>query len=161
MVKTRSLNHSQTIYKRNIMTIQNAPGFAPKSNSDKGFSPNTENKAKRQQVETTAPTADLVAAKQSGSMQARETALATAGNGARALQVLAEQREQVKDTLKNEIIRLTDPDLFFAELMSEVAAELPKNEAQLDFFGCYSTEELLLPEIKSPIALAAATVEGN
>lgn len=134
--------------------------------SGKGFTTNTANKAKRDDRTTiklpaTPDAEQLKQVTQSGLTQVRETALSTAGQGATALNALATQREQVKTQLKEEIKRLTDPNLFFAELMDEVAAELNHTPVQFDFFGCYSSEELVLPETRQFLSLPPGSPSDN
>jgi hypothetical protein len=92
--------------------------------------------------------------------QVKSVGLATVQKGVGATQALAIQREALKTQLKAEILHLTDPSVFFAELMSEVATEISQTPGQLDFFGCYSIEGLALPERK-PIALLSQQVQAS
>lgn len=146
--------------------------FIPES-EPQGFTSNSANEAKRSankakrddrttvKLPTTPDPEQLNQATQSGLTQVRETALNTAGQGATALNALANQREQIKSQLKEEIKRLTDPNVFFAELMDEVAAELNHPPAQFDFFDCYSAEELELPKAKEIRLLTATSSQSQ
>jgi hypothetical protein len=120
---------------------------AKTANSGKGFAPAAKPDRRPVQEQPPAPAAapsiaDLNQVRQSEALTIRETVSAAAGHGSRALQALADQREQVKGVLKAEIARLTDPDLFFAELMNESADLIRQREMNrpagegfvLDFF---------------------------
>lgn len=122
----------------------NGKGFTPKAKSDR--EPSVQSNT-NQFVQVTQACVD----------QVKAVGLATAQQGAGATQALAIQREALKTQLKAEILHLTDPAVFFAELMSEVATEISQTPGQLDFFGCYSIGELALPERK-PIALLSQSV---
>lgn len=114
------------------------------STAGQGFTPTAKGDRPQPIPQTAANTQALTRVTDTGVGVVREQSLSTAGIGAQAIAAITQQRETVKGQLKDEIKRLTDPNLFFAELMDEVANELVPNQTELDFFGCYAP--LALPE---------------
>jgi hypothetical protein len=95
------LNHSQTIYKRNIMTIQNAPGFAPKSNSGKGFTPTpkTDRPAETPQPAPTVPAEQVgitIAHTQDAALQRVQESRDSSGALVDALMTAAQQQASLQ-----------------------------------------------------------------
>jgi hypothetical protein len=157
MVKAHSQTHSNQLTKVIIMTIQNAPGFAPKSRG-KGFAPSKGDRPAAVQPEP----ADPNQVTQSEAMTIRESVNLAAGTGARALQSLAGRRAQTAETIAAEIARLTDPTLFFAETMTLAAEKIRAREEQvsfeLDFFNAAGLDlptPYSLPPVRNARALGA------
>jgi hypothetical protein len=115
-------------------------GFAP--------SPKTDRPAAAPQP---APSAAANQVTQSEALTIRESVNLAAGMGAKALQALSGQRDQTAEAIADEIARLTDPTLFFAETMSRAADKIRAREDQVSFeLDFFSAAELTLP---TPYAL--------
>jgi N-methylhydantoinase B/oxoprolinase/acetone carboxylase alpha subunit len=148
-----SVNNAQT--EQEFIAKQQA-----KRHSGQGFAPCPANGAKTKQGFTAnqrarrADVGDVNASVQSESMTIRESVNLAAGMGAKALQTLSEQRDQTAEVIAEEIARLTDPTLFFAETMSRAADKIRAREDQVSFeLDFFNATELVLP---TPYVLPSA-----
>lgn len=120
------------------MSIQNAPGFSPK-NKPQGFTPNTDNKAKRAAAQeqppaptdnrpasTAIPTAREGAIALAATSHGAMNALQSAGlqNAAAYVQRKTAERNVIVDKVSDAIAYLSDPDLLESDIMSAAAAKV-------------------------------------
>jgi hypothetical protein len=135
------------------LNIEKLNGSTNGKTKPNGFTPNSQNKAKRAAASVqpepiaapSASTADYSQVTQSQALTVRESVNMTAGTGAKALQSLTAQRDMTQEAIASEIERLTDPDLFFAETMALAAQKIRTRDQQrdqaafeLDFFDAAS-----------------------
>jgi hypothetical protein len=140
------------------MTIQNAPGFAPKSNSGKGFAPKTKTdrpaaasqSAPSAAASTAIPTARETALALSTQSHAAMNALQGVGLENAAAYVARKQQERnaIVDKVSDAIAYLSDPDLLEADIMSAAAAKVAARsdgwgyaETTVDFDNLFALPE--------------------
>jgi len=118
-----------------IMSTENAPGFAPKSNKPQGFTPKAkadrpsaaaQSEPTAQSASNAIPTARTNALTLSGQSHEAINALQGSGlqNAAAYVQRKQAERNQVVDKVSDAIAYLSDPDLLESDIMSAAAAKV-------------------------------------
>jgi hypothetical protein len=105
---------------------------------------------------------------QSEALTVRDSGGMTANAESQGIKALATRRESIQDAMAAELARLTDPDIFHAEVMAKAAERIRTRdqkrgqvEFELDFFDVSSVTASLpkpyqLPQAKQPKQLSNA-----
>ncbi|GEM_PF-3236598 len=144
-------------------------------NRDKGFVPKAKAHSPAQPSQELAPQTDDISndtdhamIAQSEALTVRDSGGMTANAESQGIKALATRRESIQDAMAAELARLTDPDIFHAEVMAKAAERIRTRdqkrgqvEFELDFFDVSSVTASLpkpyqLPQAKQPKQLSNA-----